>query len=148
MGYNYITWNVPCTTKIFTYDNEKINVTATLVIIVFQVWGIREIWGQLFPIVRKNWKTNVKQNLFLQIFSWMLFPFSFLQKAKGFFCWKTITGAVRTLNLKAVGKPRYVCDGPLPAHFLCVPSTFCSVSRTSARLFRLGGSSWIQGFES
>lgn len=126
--YNCITWNVSCTTKIFPCDNEKINVTTKLVIIFFR----SEVYGKCGEssslLWRKVERKMQSRNYPCKFSPGMLFSLSFLQKAKGLFCWRTITGTVRTLNLKAVRRPRYGCDGPLAAHFLCVLSTFCSLS--------------------
>lgn len=63
---------------------KKNNMTTTLVIIVFQVWGIWEIRWQLFPIVKKNGKKNVKQTLSLRIFSWNSFLSFVSSKSKKF----------------------------------------------------------------
>lgn len=63
---------------------KKINVTTTLVINFFQVWGIWGIWWQLFPIVKKNVKKNVKQKLSLKIFSWNYFLPFISSKSKKF----------------------------------------------------------------
>lgn len=149
MCYNCITWNVSCTTKIFPYDNEKINVTTILVIVFFQVWGIWEIWGQVFPIAERKWKKNIKRKLSPQIFSWNAFLPFISSKSKSLFCWKTITRECRNSELESCWEAQVCLWWSFACTFsLCTEHLLFSVSRTSARLFLLGSSSWIQGLES
>lgn len=147
--YNCITWNVSYTTKIFPYDNEKINVTTTLVIIFFQVWGIWEMWGELFPIVKKSWEKNAKQKLSLQIFSWNAFLPFISSKSKRFVLLENNYRDCKNSELESCQEAQVWLWRSFGCTFsLCTEYLLFSVSRTSAKLFLLGSSSWIQGLES
>lgn len=104
--------------------------TKTLVIICFQVWGIWEMWGQIFPIVRGNWENNAKWELSLQISSWEAFLPFIPPKSKRFVLLENnYRDCLQELwTLKAVRRPGNPCDGPLPSHFLCLLSIFWPLS--------------------
>lgn len=128
---------------------KKIYVTTPLVIIFFQVWGIWEIWGQLFPIVKKNLKKNAKQKQSLPIFSWKAFLPFISSKSKRFVLLENNYRDCKNSELESCWEAQVFLWWSFACPFsLCTEHLLFSVSRTSAKLFLLGSSSWIQSPES